>query len=148
MHLRFLNLLGRGGYHRRIGLEPVKRGNLAGQGTERSYLNVTFLGDQFQTRIAVLELGMVGAQLVVMGNLCQHPGIRTGDSREAERPDHQPGHKDVGVLDGNGDLAKLSSFVASYEKDVETFTQYVYFRIKILVRNPARAVLSCSGSES
>jgi hypothetical protein len=26
-------------------------------------------------------------------------------------------------LDGNGDLAKLSSFVASHEKYVETFTQ-------------------------
>jgi hypothetical protein len=27
-------------------------------------------------------------------------------------------------LDGNGDLAKLPSFVASHEKYVETFTQY------------------------
>jgi hypothetical protein len=27
-------------------------------------------------------------------------------------------------MDGNGDLAKLSAFVAGYEKYVETFTQY------------------------
>jgi hypothetical protein len=93
-------------------------------------------------------LGVVSAQLVVMGDLCQHSGIRADDPRQAERADYQSGHKDVGVLDGNRNFAKLPSFVASYEKDVETFTQYGYFPIKILVRNPAGAELSCSGSES
>ena len=66
-----------------------------------------------------------------MGDLLQHPGIRTGDSREAERTDRRPGQNNVEILDGNRDLAKLSSFVASYEKYVETFTQLSYFRVKI-----------------
>jgi hypothetical protein len=67
---------------------------------------------------------MVGAELVVVGDFLQHPGIRTGDPREAERADRQPGQKNVQVLDGNGNLAKLSRFIASYEKYVKAFTQY------------------------
>ncbi len=59
-----------------------------------------------------------------MSDLLQHPGIRAGNSGEAEDPDGGARQKDVQILDGNGDLSKLSSFVAGYEKYVETFTQY------------------------
>jgi len=102
----------------------------------------------FQTRIAVLELRLLGAELVVVGDLIQHPGIGTGDAGEAEGANRQSGQKHVEILDGDGDLAKLSCFVASYEKYVETFTQYRTSGEQILLRKPARAELSCSGSES
>ena len=91
-------------------------------------MNVTFLGDLFQARIAVLKLGLLGAELVVVGDFLQHPGVGAGDTRKAERADRRPGQKNVKVLDGDGDLSKLSGFVASYEKYVETFTQYPIFR--------------------
>jgi len=78
-------------------------------------------------------------------DLLQHPGLRTGDSREAERAHRRPGQKNVEILDGNGDLAKLSGFVASYEKYVETFTQYPIPLNEFSLRNPAGAELSCSG---
>src|SRR5208282_6067255 len=97
---------------------------LAGQRSQRGYLNITFLFHLFQTRIVVFELGVLGAELVEVGNLAQHLGIRTGDSREAKHTDCRPGQKHVQVLDGNGDLTKLSRFVPGYEKYVETFTQY------------------------
>ena len=84
-----------------------------------------------------------------MGDLLQHTGIRTGDAGQTESADRRSGEKDVEILDGNGDLAKLSGFVASYEKYVETFTQYADLPPnRFFVRNPARAELSCSGSES
>ena len=35
-----------------------------------------------------------------------------------------PGQKNVQIMDGNGDLAKLSGLVAGYEKYVKAFTQY------------------------
>jgi hypothetical protein len=46
-------------------------------------------------------------------------------------------------VNGNGDLAKLSSFVAGHEKNVEAFTQSVssddeFWRL-VLFRKPARA---------
>jgi len=56
-------------------------------------------------------------------DLGQHPGIRTGNSSEAEDGDSGAGQENVKVLDGNGDLAKLTGFVPGYEKYVETFTQ-------------------------
>ncbi len=59
-----------------------------------------------------------------MGNLLQHTGIRTGDSRKAERTDGKARQKNIQIMDGNGDLAKLSSFVSGYEKYIETFAQY------------------------
>jgi hypothetical protein len=42
-------------------------------------------------------------------------------------------------MDGNGDLAKLSGFVASYEKYVKTFTQYGYFQIKNFASESCRS---------
>src|ERR1700690_431228 len=144
MHLRFLNLLGRGDHQRRVRLEPIQRGYLAGQRAQRRYVNVALPGDLLQPRIVVLELCLLGAELVVVGNLLQHPGIGAGDSREAERANRRPGQKNVEILDGNGNLPKLSGFVARYEKDVETFTQYPNLPgEKILLRKPAGAERSC-----
>ena len=68
-NLLFLNLLGGSGYHCRIRLEPVEGGNLAGQRAQGSDLNVTFFGDLFEARIAIFELSVFGAELVVVFDL-------------------------------------------------------------------------------
>jgi hypothetical protein len=94
--LRLLNLLRRGGgYHCRIGFEAVKGRNLARQRAQRSDLNVAFFGDLFQTRIAVFELILLGTELVVVCDFLQHPGIRAGNSSEAERADRCARQKNV-----------------------------------------------------
>jgi hypothetical protein len=54
----------------------------------------------------------------------EHPGIGAGNTGKAKRADRGTGQQYVQVLDGNGDLAKLSGFVASYEKYIKALTQY------------------------
>jgi hypothetical protein len=58
-----------------------------------------------------------------MSYLLQHPGIRTGNSCEAERRDTDTRYQNIQIMDGNGDFAKLTSFVAGYKKYVKAFTQ-------------------------
>ena len=86
-------------------------------------MNVTFFGDLFEAGVAIFELSVFGAELVVVFDLGQHACIRTGNSGEAEDGDSGAGQENIEVLDGDGDLAKLTGFVAGYEKYVKTFTQ-------------------------
>src|SRR5208283_3515587 len=76
--------------------------------------------------IAGLQLRLFVAQLVVVRDLAQHAGIGTDDARQAEHANQSAGDKNVQILDRNGDLAKLSGFVAGHKKDVKAFTQYAY----------------------
>lgn len=86
-------------------------------------MNVSFFGDLFQARVAIFELSVFGTKLVIVFDLGQHAGIRTGNSGEAEDGDSGAGQENIKVLNGDGDLAKLTGFVAGHEKYVETFTQ-------------------------
>ncbi len=128
MDLVFLNLLGRGNDHRRIGLESVERRNFAGQRSQRCHLNVAFLGHLLQPRIVVFKLGVLGEELIVVRDLVQHPGIRAGDYGEQERDRRQSRNERVDILHGDGNPAQLSRFVPCHEKYVETFSQHPNFR--------------------
>ncbi len=48
-----LNLFGRSGHHCRIGFQAIKRGDLAGERAQGSYLNVAFLGHLLQLGISI-----------------------------------------------------------------------------------------------
>src|ERR1700691_2050571 len=102
VYLRILDLLGRGGDHHRIGLETIKRGNFAGQRSERCHLNIAFLGDQLQARITVFELFLLRAELVVVRNLAQYSRISAGNAGQAQRADRHASQKNIEILNGNG----------------------------------------------
>ena len=54
----------------------------------------------------------------------------------------------VEIMNGNGDLAKLSGFVAGYEKYVKTFTQYPTSGKRFCFGNRRGAEQSCSGARN
>ena len=122
-HFVSLNLLGRRGDQRRLRLQTIERGNFAGDRAQRCHLQVALFGDLFQAGVIVLELIFLGPQLVKLGHLQQHAGIRAGNSGQAEESDGGADDENVEVMDGNGDLAQLPVVPAGHEKDVEPFLQ-------------------------
>ena len=110
-----MNLLLGGCDQRGLRLQSVKRRNFTGDRTQRCDLNVALFGDLFQARITILKLLFFGAQFVVTGNLQQHPGIRAGDTGEAEKSNGGAGYEYIQIMEGNGDLAQLPVVPAGHK---------------------------------
>jgi len=86
-------------------------------------LQVTLLSNLFQTRIVRFQLIFFSPQLVELGNLQQHAGIRAGNSGQAEKSNSGTDDENVEVMDWNRNLAELPVVATGHEKDVEPFLQ-------------------------
>src|SRR5882672_1929695 len=124
MNLRIFDLHRRGVHQDRIGLQAIERRYFARQRSQGSDLDVPFLRNLLEPRIAVLQFFSLRAELIKAGNLVQHPGIGTGDASKPGDTDRRPGDNDIQVMNGDGNLAQLAVFVARHEKYVKAFAQY------------------------
>ena len=100
-----------------------ERRNFAGYGTKRCHLDVTFLGDFFEARVAVFQLIFFRSQLIKLGNLEEHASVGAGNSGQAEESDCGAHHENVEVMHGDGNFAQLAVVPASHKQDVKAFSQ-------------------------
>ena len=126
--LGFANVLRRRGYHIGVGLQAVKRRNLACQGAQRCHLDIPLLGHLLQPGIAILQIFLFGPQFVVMRYLQHHAQIGAGDPGQAHAHDRRTHQQHVEIMDGDMDLAQLTVVTACDKQDVEAFLQFVPFR--------------------
>ena len=109
----------------RLRLQPVQRRHLAGQRSQRRYLDFFFLRHFFQTVIARLELFLLRPHLIEAHGLHQHAAIRARHPGDAQHADQRSGEKYLGVVQGNGNLAELAFGVSGHKKYVEALAQNV-----------------------
>jgi len=107
----------------RLRLQTIEGGNLAGDRSQRSYLQIALFRDLFQAGIVVFQLVFLSPELVKLRNLEQHPRIRASNSGQAEESDCSTNDKNIQVMDWDGDLAKLPVVPPGHKKDVKAFLQ-------------------------
>src|SRR5215831_7005179 len=79
----------------RIGLKAVKSGNFTSEGAERFGLQLVFLSDLLQLRIAGFECFLFSPKLVVTLGLQEHAGVGSGHPGDSKHADQRAGNKNV-----------------------------------------------------
>ena len=131
--------------------QTVKRADFAGQRTERSRLNIFLVRHLFHLQIVVANRFALGADLVKTRCFQQHAAIGAGHPGDREKTDHCRRDKDIGVVQGDGDLAQFAVFLTGHKNDVVAFAQRSHSKGEITLskaRRPPRLLALCTKAES
>src|ERR1700759_5725017 len=101
--------------------QAVERGDFTGERAERGYLHILLLRHLLHVQVVVAEGLLLGADLIVVGGLEQHASVGAGHAGDGEESHDGGCDEDVGVVQGNGDLAKAAVVLTSYKDDVVRF---------------------------
>src|SRR5947209_6606866 len=106
-----------------VGSKSVNRGDLTGEGAERSGLYVLFVRLFLKLGIVALQVIPVAAQLVEARRLDEHARVGTRETGDRESTNDGGSDECVGVMKRNGDLAQRAILLAADKNNVIAFLQ-------------------------